>query len=69
MLVVAVIMSDSPQGSTAGFQKRVVLFPEAVIILDFKGTITRIDKQTVAIFGWDNESEVVGKNFVDFSAE
>jgi PAS domain S-box-containing protein len=62
-------MSDLSQGNSSSFQKRVILFPEAIIILDLKGTITRVDKQTITIFGWDNESDVVGKNFVDFSAD
>src|SRR6266550_3051382 len=40
-------MSDLPQGTVPTFQKRVVLFPEAVIVLDLKSTINNEDKQNI----------------------
>ncbi len=40
--------------------------PEAIIVLDFNGTITKADRQTVHLFGWDTEQEVVGRRVVDF---
>jgi len=62
-------MSDTPQGNIPNFQKRVVLFPEAIIILDNKGTIVKANKQTLAIFGWDNEQEVITRPFVDLASD
>jgi len=62
-------MSDTSQGNISTIQKRVVLFPEAVIILDLKCIITKADKQTLAIFGWDTEQELIGKSFTDFCSD
>ncbi|HSW97071.1 MAG TPA: PAS domain-containing sensor histidine kinase [Candidatus Saccharimonadales bacterium] len=62
-------MSDIPQGNTPSFQKRVVLFPEAIIILDLKGIITRVNKQVLNIFGWETEQELINRNFAEFSSE
>jgi two-component system, OmpR family, sensor histidine kinase VicK len=62
-------MSELPQSNVSTIQKRVVLFPESVVVLDLKGMIIRVDKQTLSIFGWDNEQEVVGKNFTDFCSD
>jgi len=62
-------MTDQPQGIEQSFQRRVVLFPEAVLVLDLNGTITKADKQTPRIFGWDNEVEVISRKVVDFVVE
>ncbi len=62
-------MSDITPDNISSFQRRVVLFPEAIIVLDLKGTIIRVDRQTLHIFGWDNEQEVISRNFVEFSVE
>ncbi|HWY80147.1 MAG TPA: PAS domain-containing sensor histidine kinase [Candidatus Sulfotelmatobacter sp.] len=59
-------MSDQPQDIGQNYQKTVMLFPEAIIVLDGTGTLIRADKQTVRIFGWENEQELIGKKVFDF---
>src|SRR6266568_3134622 len=67
--MVQAIMSDLPQSSVQTFQRRIVLFPEALLYLDTNGTITAIDKQILKLFGWDNEKELVGKSFFDLTSD
>src|SRR6266851_729650 len=62
-------MSDQPPDIGQGFQRRVVLFPEALLFLDVNATITDIDKQMLKIFGWENEQELVGKSFFDLTSD
>src|SRR5215469_15898561 len=64
-------MSDQPQSQNLGhnFQRRVVLFPEALLFLDENATIKRADKQLLKIFGWESEQEVVGKSFTDLTSD
>src|SRR5215469_9152543 len=64
-------MSDQPQSQNLGhnFQRRVVLFPEALLFLDENATIKRADKQLLKIFGWANQQEVVGKSFIDLTSD
>src|SRR5258708_7843169 len=61
-------MSDEPQGMKS-FQRRVVLFSEAFLFLDINGTIKKIDKQALKMFGWENEQELVGKSFFDLTSD
>lgn len=44
-------------------------FPEAIIILDPQKKIVAVDKQTLSIFGWGTESELVGKDGMTFVVE
>ena len=69
--IASVFMSDQPQSQSLGhnFQRRVVLFPEALLFLDENATIKKADKQLLKIFGWENEQEVVGKSFIDLTSD
>ena len=65
-------MSDAPQNPESHYerlQNLSALSSEAIIVLDLHGTITKADKKTLQIFGWENEQEVVGRKAVDFVAE
>ena len=62
-------MSDPIQGVTPQYKKLNNILPEALIVVDINGIITKVDKQTLAMFGWDNEQEVVGQSMLEFVAE
>jgi PAS domain S-box-containing protein len=62
-------MSETPQQLNLNYQKTVILFPEAILVFDINAVITRVDKQTLTMFGWENEQEVVGKDGFDFIAD
>jgi len=55
-------MDDQPQSIGQGFPKTVILFPEAILVVDQNATIIKIDNQTLKMFGWENEQEIVGKS-------
>ncbi len=57
-------MTDLPQDVIPSF-RRVVLFPEAVLVLNTNANIIKVDKQTLEMLGWQNEQEFIGKNFSD----
>jgi len=57
-------MTDSTQDILPSF-RRVVLFPESVLVLNTNANITKVDKQTLEMFGWENEQEFIGKSFSD----
>ena len=40
--------------------------PEAIVRVDMMATIISVDKQTLEMFGWPNESDLVGKSGFDF---
>lgn len=62
-------MSDTPQDLISTFQRRVVLFSEAVLVFNTDAVITKVDKQTLKMFGWENEQEVIGKSGFDLIVE
>ena len=62
-------MSDTPQQLNLNYQKTVILFPEAIVVFDTNAKIIRVDKQTLKMFGWESEQEVVGKDGFDFIAD
>ncbi len=62
-------MNDTPQDILPSFKRRVVLFPEAVFVVNTNAIITRVDRQTFTMFGWANEQEIIGKNFYDLIVE
>src|SRR5260221_31707 len=62
-------MSDVPQGLMLDYQKRVILFPEALLVLDPKQGITYVDKQTLKMFGYTTQQEVLGRNISDLIIE
>jgi PAS domain S-box-containing protein len=66
-------MSDTIQGVESHYQKLQKLtdsnLPEAIIVLDLNGSITKTDRKSLDIFGWRNEQEVVGRRVFDFVAE
>jgi len=62
-------MTDTPQLLESSLQKIVILFPEAVLILDTNGIILRVDKQTLKMFGRESENELIGKSCLEFIAE
>ena len=62
-------MNDTPADILPNFKRRVVLFPEAVFVVNTNAIITRVDRQTFTMFGWANEQEIIGKSFYDLIAE
>ncbi len=62
-------MSDTPQVLNLNYQKTVILFPEAILVFDTNAIITRIDKQTLTMFGWESEQEIIGKLGFDLIAD
>jgi PAS domain S-box-containing protein len=73
MLDMTGYMSDSPQDIESHYQKLQKLtdnsLPEAIVVVDLNAVITKADKQTLKMFGWDNEQEVVGQKVFDFVTE
>lgn len=69
MLDMTRFMSDLPQEFGQTYQKTVVLFPEAILVFDTNAIITRVDKQTLTMFGWENEEEIIGKSCFDLIAD
>lgn len=65
-------MSDPIQGIESHYQKLQKLsasnLPEAIIVLDLNGSITKADRQSLSMFGWNNEQEVIGQRVFDFIA-
>lgn len=47
-------------------QRLVNTLPEAILVLDLNAIIISVDKQTLKMFGWEKEQELVGKNGIDF---
>jgi PAS domain S-box-containing protein len=69
MLDISAFMSDVPQDILPSLQRRVVLFPEALLILDTNATIIETDKRMLTMFGWQSEDEIIGKNCKDLIVE
>jgi len=49
--------------------KRVILFPEGIFIVDPFGNVINVDQQALKMFGGLTEQEIVGKSFFDFVVE
>jgi len=49
--------------------KRVILFPEAILIVDPFGNVINVDQQALKMFGGLTEQEIVGKSFFDLIVE
>lgn len=62
-------MSDNQQDSSQFLRRRVVLFPEALLVIDQNNSILQIDKQMLTMFGWQTDVEIVGKPLLDIIEE
>jgi PAS domain S-box-containing protein len=62
-------MSDNQQDTSQFFHRRVVLFPEALLLIDQHNIILQIDRQMLIMFGWQTDAEIVGKTFLNIIEE
>ena len=63
-------MNDSPQTTGQTYQKAgTVSPPEAIIVMDINSVIIRADRQSLRMFGWELEQEVIGRRVLDFVAD
>jgi len=73
MLVISSSMSDTVLANESHYQKLQKLsdssLPEAIIVIDLNASITKADRQSLGMFGWSNEQEVIGRKVFDFVAE